>query len=143
MSEVEEQKASSLGEKSEARSSPVRITKTSKDLNRYVVDKFHLSTAKSKNAPFESIDLFTSLLTHASPFQPQEIVFYFGSQRRNIASMELPQTQQTKHKKNKTVLVQGQMLQRGESSCTERNSKNGADSSSQRCLTLLRIILKG
>lgn len=51
--------------------------------------------------------------------------------------MELPQTQETKHGKNKTVLAQGQMLQQRESSYRERNSKNGADSSSQRCLTLL------
>ena len=34
--------------------SPLEI---SKDLNRYLVDKFHLPATKSKNAPFETIDL--------------------------------------------------------------------------------------
>ena len=57
MPETEEVKASSFGEKSETRSSHVRITQPSKDLNRYLVDKFHLSTAKYKSVPFESIDL--------------------------------------------------------------------------------------
>ena len=54
---TEEVRASSFGEKSETRSSHVRITQPSKDLNRYLVDKFHLSTAKYKSVPFESIDL--------------------------------------------------------------------------------------
>ena len=43
--------------KSETKSPCVRITKPSKDLNRYLVDKFNQSTGKSKNAPFEAIDL--------------------------------------------------------------------------------------
>ena len=35
----------------------VRIVQSSKDLNRYLVDKFHQPNARSKTAPFESIDL--------------------------------------------------------------------------------------
>ena len=44
-------------EKSENKSSHVRAIHPSKDLNRYIVDKFHQPTAKSKAAPFEAIDL--------------------------------------------------------------------------------------
>lgn len=44
-------------EKSENKSSHVRTIHPSKDLNRYIVDKFHQPTAKSKAAPFEAIDL--------------------------------------------------------------------------------------
>ena len=43
--------------KSDPKSSHVRITQPSLDLNRYIVDKFHPPSAKSKHAPFESIDL--------------------------------------------------------------------------------------
>ena len=43
--------------KSDPKSSHVRITQPSLDLNRYIVDKFHPTSAKSKHAPFESIDL--------------------------------------------------------------------------------------
>ena len=35
----------------------MRAIHPSKDLNRYIVDKFHQPTAKSKAAPFEAIDL--------------------------------------------------------------------------------------
>lgn len=52
MAEVGEEKASSSGEKSETRSSP----QPSKDLSRYLVDKFVPSARKSKSVPFESID---------------------------------------------------------------------------------------
>ena len=44
-------------EKSENKSPHVRAIHPSKDLNRYIVDKFHQPTAKSKAAPFEAIDL--------------------------------------------------------------------------------------
>lgn len=47
----------SNGAKSERRSSHVRITQPSSDLNRYIVDKFHPPTAKAKHVPFEAIDL--------------------------------------------------------------------------------------
>ena len=57
MPEIEEVKVSSLGEKSETRSSRVKITEPSKGLNRHLVDKFHLSTGKYKNVPYVSIDL--------------------------------------------------------------------------------------
>ena len=43
--------------KSETKSQHVQVTQPSKDLNRYLVDKFHLPATKSKNAPFETIDL--------------------------------------------------------------------------------------
>ena len=43
--------------KSDPKSSHVRIMQPSLDLNRYIVDKFHPPSAKSKHAPFESIDL--------------------------------------------------------------------------------------
>ena len=43
--------------KSETKSPHVRIVQPSKDLNRYLVDKFHQPNARSKTAPFESIDL--------------------------------------------------------------------------------------
>ena len=43
--------------KSETKSQHVQVTQPSKDLNRYLVDKFHLPAAKSKSAPFETIDL--------------------------------------------------------------------------------------
>lgn len=44
-------------EKSENKPSQVRAIHPRKDLNRYIVDKFHQPTAKSKAAPFEAIDL--------------------------------------------------------------------------------------
>ena len=43
--------------KSATKSQHVQVTQPSKDLNRYLVDKFHLPATKSKNAPFETIDL--------------------------------------------------------------------------------------
>ena len=43
--------------KSETKSQRVQATQPSKDLNRYLVDKFHLPATKSKSAPFETIDL--------------------------------------------------------------------------------------
>ena len=55
--EIEEETTVVTGGKNEIKSPCVRITQPSKDLNRYLVDKFHLPTAKSKSAPFESIDL--------------------------------------------------------------------------------------
>ena len=55
--EFEEETTVVTGGKNEIKSPCVRITQPSKDLNRYLVDKFHLPTAKSKSAPFESIDL--------------------------------------------------------------------------------------
>ena len=44
--------------KNDSKSSRVYLTKPSDDLNRrYMIDKFHPSTAKSKKVPYESIDL--------------------------------------------------------------------------------------
>ncbi|KAL9977052.1 hypothetical protein ACROYT_G014415 [Oculina patagonica] len=43
--------------KSDPKRSHMLISQPSVDLNRYIVDKFHPSSAKSKHAPFESIDL--------------------------------------------------------------------------------------
>ena len=44
--------------KSETKSQhTVQVTQPSKDLNRYLVDKFHHPATKSKSAPFETIDL--------------------------------------------------------------------------------------
>ena len=43
--------------KNNSKSSHVYLTQPSDDLNRYMVDKFHPPTAKSKQVPYESIDL--------------------------------------------------------------------------------------
>ena len=43
--------------KNDSKSSHVYLTQPSDDLNRYMVDKFHPPTAKSKQVPYESIDL--------------------------------------------------------------------------------------
>jgi len=43
--------------KNDSKSSRVYLTQPSDDLNRYMVDKFHPPTAKSKKVPYESIDL--------------------------------------------------------------------------------------
>jgi len=53
----EEETTAETDGKSETKSHHVQVTQPSKDLNRYLVDKFHLPTTKSKSAPFEAIDL--------------------------------------------------------------------------------------
>ena len=55
--EFEEETTLVTSGKSDIKSPQMRITQPSQDLNRYIVDNFHLPAAKSKNAPFESIDL--------------------------------------------------------------------------------------
>ena len=55
--EFEEETTLVTSGKSEIKSPHMRITQPSKDLNRYLVDNFHLPSAKSNNAPFEFIDL--------------------------------------------------------------------------------------
>ena len=55
--EFEEETTLVTSGKSDIKSPHMRITQPSQDLNRYIVDNFHLPAAKSQNAPFESIDL--------------------------------------------------------------------------------------
>ena len=53
---TEKEEAAFDDAKSDSSSCHVRVTQPSKDLNRYIVDKFHPPTAKAKQVPFESID---------------------------------------------------------------------------------------
>ena len=80
--EFEEETTVVTGEKNEIKSPCGANTQPSKDLNRYLVDKFHLPTAKTKSAPFESIDL--SMYKASAKYKPSAKCLSFSTSQDRL-----------------------------------------------------------